>query len=230
VLCPVTAWQWPDTARPAKSFTVGRCLGAAGLPVTACVSKGGRSTTQAARSSRRERPPSTSRLSHLRHWPRSRMAAAANCTCRPLFLAGKDRVCLPDVVCAATRYLSIENGRVPAALLRQESSLLKHSSGRLTIRVAYSGRLRILLLDERRSDLDCLTVREPEVLERVAQGASNKMIAMELGIASATVATQLEHIYGKLGSARARRPPHSFTPRRRSSVCGRADSSSTACA
>lgn len=97
------------------------------------------------------------------------------------------------------RYLGIENGRVPAALLRQESSLLKHSSGRLSIRVASSGRLRILLLDERRSDLDCLTVRERDVLERVAQGRSNARIAMELEIANATVAKHLEHIYGKLG-------------------------------
>lgn len=97
------------------------------------------------------------------------------------------------------RYLGIENGRVPAALLGQESSILKHSSGRLTIRVANSGRLRILLLDERSSQFDCLTAREREVLERVAQGRSNAMIAMELGIANATVAKHLEHIYGKLG-------------------------------
>jgi DNA-binding NarL/FixJ family response regulator len=55
-----------------------------------------------------------------------------------------------------------------------------------------------LLLDERSSQLDCLTAREREVLERVAQGRSNAMIAIELGIANATVAKHLEHIYGKL--------------------------------
>jgi DNA-binding NarL/FixJ family response regulator len=97
------------------------------------------------------------------------------------------------------RYLGIENGRVPAALLRRESSILKHSSGRLTIRVAKSGTLRVVLLDERSSQLDCLTAREREVLEGVAHGRSNAMIAMELDIANATVAKHLEHIYGKLG-------------------------------
>lgn len=97
------------------------------------------------------------------------------------------------------RYLGIENGCVPAALLSQEMSILEHSSGRLTLRVANSGKLRILLLDERRNDLDCLTAREREVLERVAQGRSNATIAMELAIANATVAKHLEHIYGKLG-------------------------------
>jgi DNA-binding NarL/FixJ family response regulator len=83
-------------------------------------------------------------------------------------------------------------------MLERESSIMKHSSGRLTIRVANSGRLRVLLLDERSSQLDCLTAREREVLERVAQGRSNAMIAIELGIANATVAKHLEHIYGKL--------------------------------
>ena len=97
------------------------------------------------------------------------------------------------------RYLGIENGRVPAAVIRQESSVLKDGNGRLTIRVSKSGQLRLLLLDEHSSQLECLTVREREVLERVAHGRSNAIIAMELGIANATVAKHLEHIYGKLG-------------------------------
>ena len=44
-----------------------------------------------------------------------------------------------------------------------------------------------------------LTVREIEVLELVAKGASNKEIGKSLSISVATVKTHLIHIYGKLG-------------------------------
>ena len=112
---------------------------------------------------------------------------------------GRIEFASPTSYALLRRYLGIENGRVPAALLGQESSVLKHGGGRLTIRVASSGRLRVLLLDERNGQLECLTAREREVLERVARGRSNAMVARELGIADATVAKHLEHIYGKLG-------------------------------
>ncbi|MEU7281035.1 response regulator transcription factor [Streptomyces sp. NPDC045431] len=44
-----------------------------------------------------------------------------------------------------------------------------------------------------------LSAREREVLELVAQGTSNRGIAVELFISEATVKTHLTHIYGKLG-------------------------------
>ncbi|MCB0091772.1 MAG: response regulator transcription factor [Caldilineaceae bacterium] len=44
-----------------------------------------------------------------------------------------------------------------------------------------------------------LSGREIEVLTLVAQGQSNKDIAKQLHISTATVKTHLIHIYGKLG-------------------------------
>jgi DNA-binding NarL/FixJ family response regulator len=44
-----------------------------------------------------------------------------------------------------------------------------------------------------------LSVREIEVLQLVAKGASNKEIGKSLRISTATVKTHLIHIYGKLG-------------------------------
>lgn len=44
-----------------------------------------------------------------------------------------------------------------------------------------------------------LSVREIEVLQLVAKGASNKEIGKSLHISTATVKTHLIHIYGKLG-------------------------------
>ena len=44
-----------------------------------------------------------------------------------------------------------------------------------------------------------LSAREIEVLQHVARGTSNKLIARELRISEATVKTHLLHIFGKLG-------------------------------
>ena len=41
--------------------------------------------------------------------------------------------------------------------------------------------------------------RERQILEHVALGKANDEIALELGLASATVAKHLEHVYRKLG-------------------------------
>jgi DNA-binding CsgD family transcriptional regulator len=46
-----------------------------------------------------------------------------------------------------------------------------------------------------------LTAREREILDRVARGQANAEIAFDLGIATATVAKHLEHVYEKLGVA-----------------------------
>jgi DNA-binding NarL/FixJ family response regulator len=43
--------------------------------------------------------------------------------------------------------------------------------------------------------------REREVFERIAQGRSNKQIALELGVAEKTVKTHVGHLLAKLGVA-----------------------------
>jgi DNA-binding NarL/FixJ family response regulator len=71
-----------------------------------------------------------------------------------------------------------------------------------TIRVVHSGRRRIppeiaTEIAEHVSD-DALTVREVEVLRRVAAGMSNKLIAAELEISDGTVKTHMKSILPKL--------------------------------
>jgi DNA-binding CsgD family transcriptional regulator len=97
------------------------------------------------------------------------------------------------------RFLGVENGRLPTALLDQTKSVLAHGSERLTIRTARSGELRVLLLERCDARVDLLTPREREILDRVARGNTNAEIAFELRIATATVAKHLEHAYRKLG-------------------------------
>jgi DNA-binding NarL/FixJ family response regulator len=57
------------------------------------------------------------------------------------------------------------------------------------------------LLDRRRQSPapEPLTEREREVLQRIAQGWSNRQIAQDLAIAEITVRTHVSHIFGKLG-------------------------------
>jgi DNA-binding NarL/FixJ family response regulator len=71
-----------------------------------------------------------------------------------------------------------------------------------TIRVVHSGRRRIppeiaTEIAEHVSD-DALTVREIDVLRRVAAGKSNKLIAAELDISEGTVKTHMKSILPKL--------------------------------
>jgi DNA-binding NarL/FixJ family response regulator len=67
------------------------------------------------------------------------------------------------------------------------------------VRVARTDSLHVLLLDERDLRVDALTTREREILEHVASGKQNIAIALELGVAPATVEKHLENIYRKLG-------------------------------
>jgi DNA-binding NarL/FixJ family response regulator len=97
------------------------------------------------------------------------------------------------------RYVRIENGRLPTALLGRRDVLLSHADRRLHLRVARTGNLRVLLLDEHDARIERLTARERQILECVALGKENEAIALELGLATATVAKHLEHVYRKLG-------------------------------
>jgi DNA-binding CsgD family transcriptional regulator len=95
-------------------------------------------------------------------------------------------------------YLGIENGRLPAAVLGRRELLLAHADRRLHVRIVRAGSLHILMLDERNVQIEKLTARERQILEHVALGKENDEIALELGIASATVAKHLENVYRKL--------------------------------
>jgi DNA-binding CsgD family transcriptional regulator len=97
------------------------------------------------------------------------------------------------------RYLPLENKRVPAAVLRRRELVLGQADRRLRIRIARTGSLYVLMLDERDTRVERLTARERQILEQVILGKANEEIALELGIARATVAKHLEHAYRKLG-------------------------------
>jgi DNA-binding NarL/FixJ family response regulator len=97
------------------------------------------------------------------------------------------------------RYLEIENGRVPASVLRRRSLLLAHADRRLHVRLAQTGGLHVLMLDERDVRIEKLTARERQILDQVKLGKQNDEIAFELRIAPATVKKHLEHVYRKLG-------------------------------
>jgi DNA-binding CsgD family transcriptional regulator len=97
------------------------------------------------------------------------------------------------------RYVGLDNGRLPLAMLVEPRLAFADDDFRLTIRVARTGELRLLLLEEHDTRLERLTSREREVLDGVARGRTNSELALDLGIASATVAKHLEHVFDKLG-------------------------------
>jgi hypothetical protein len=80
-----------------------------------------------------------------------------------------DRVRVSGLPRAARPFRGRGERRLPAALLDQTTAVLTHGSERLTIRIAHSGELRVLLLGRRDTRLDRLTVRERATLDRVAR-------------------------------------------------------------
>lgn len=97
------------------------------------------------------------------------------------------------------RYLRLDNGRVPTAVLARRQLTLRDGDRSLQIRTARTGNLYLLMLKEHDNRVEQLTPREREVLEHVLLGKGNDAIALELGIAPATVAKHLEHAYRRLG-------------------------------
>jgi hypothetical protein len=69
------------------------------------------------------------------------------------------------------RYLEIENGRVPAEVLGRRELLLAHADRRLHIRIAQTGGLNVLLLDERDTRIDKHVYRKLGVPNRTAAAA-----------------------------------------------------------
>jgi DNA-binding CsgD family transcriptional regulator len=97
------------------------------------------------------------------------------------------------------RYFGVQNDRVPVALLRHRELTLSDANRYLHVRIAQTGSLHLLMLDERDARIERLSARERQILEQVAQGKENDQIALEFGLARATVAKHLEHVYRKLG-------------------------------
>lgn len=97
------------------------------------------------------------------------------------------------------RYLGTDNGSVPRDVLDLTHVQFVDGDERLSIRSLHAGRFRLLFLEESDLRVERLTPREREVLALVARGRENDGIAHELGIATATVAKHLEHVYEKLG-------------------------------
>jgi DNA-binding NarL/FixJ family response regulator len=97
------------------------------------------------------------------------------------------------------RYRMLENGRVTATLLARRELMVRDGDRLLQVRIAPTDNLHVLMLEERDRRVEKLTGREREVLEQVVIGKGNDAVALDLGIAPATVAKHLEHAYGKLG-------------------------------
>jgi len=97
------------------------------------------------------------------------------------------------------RYLGLDNGRVPTSVLARTELRLRDGVRSLYVRIARTDNMHLLMLEERDTRIEKLTARERQVLEQVVVGKGNEGVALELGIAPATVAKHLEHAYRKLG-------------------------------
>jgi len=97
------------------------------------------------------------------------------------------------------RYLGLDNGRIPAAVLGRRKLRVRRGDRVLDVRIARTDNLHVLMLEERDKRTERLSPRERQVLEQVVAGNGNEAVAFELGIAPATVAKHLEHAYRKLG-------------------------------
>jgi two-component system, NarL family, response regulator LiaR len=102
---------------------------------------------------------------------------------------------LPAIRAGAAGYL-LKNAE-PQELAR---AIRTAAAGEALIDPSVAARLvERLSQDESRDDYETLTAREREVLELIARGLPNKLIARDLGIAEKTVKTHVSSILGKLG-------------------------------
>lgn len=100
------------------------------------------------------------------------------------------------------RYIPDANRRLPetvvARLLRGQSFVAEREGRRLALRAVRSAGLLVVLLGEEDLRLARLTFRQRMILEHVARGQTDPEIAVDLGIAPATVNKHLEQIYARL--------------------------------
>jgi DNA-binding NarL/FixJ family response regulator len=105
---------------------------------------------------------------------------------------------MPALEAGAAGYL-LKNSQ-PAELAR---AIRAAQAGEAIIDSAVAARLVKTLSDgpqtPRRDAFDRLTNRERDVLVLIANGRSNKRIALELGISEKTVKTHVGHVLAKLG-------------------------------
>src|SRR6201991_4132077 len=125
---------------------------------------------------------------------------------------------LPNAVASAIERHHADDAQGDAAFVRLADMLAHYSQGspvsstellRAARTVGFGpSELRSVLYDlpypsndRKRAVEPCpLSVRELDVLKRLAQGMVNKQIALELSLSTSTVRTHLHNIYGKLGA------------------------------
>ena len=108
-----------------------------------------------------------------------------------------DERLLPAIEAGAAGYLlkDVEPSELARAIRAAHAgeAIIDPSAAARLVRAIADGAQRTV------DDRERLTQREREVLELIANGRSNKRIALELGISEKTVKTHVGHVLAKLG-------------------------------